>query len=36
VTDVPIWTSIAVMAAAIVLPLAIITIMFRTGYRLKS
>jgi len=36
VTDVPIWTSVAVMAAAIVLPLAIITIMFRTGYRLKS
>jgi ABC-2 type transport system permease protein len=36
VTDVPIWTSVAVMAAAILLPLAIITIMFRTGYRLKS
>jgi ABC-2 type transport system permease protein len=36
VTDVPIWTSVAVMAAAILLPLAIITVMFRTGYRLKS
>jgi len=36
VTDVPLWTSVAVMAAAIVLPLTIITIMFRTGYRLKS
>jgi ABC-2 type transport system permease protein len=36
VADVPLWTSAAVMAAAILLPLAIITIMFRTGYRLKS
>jgi len=36
VTDVPIWTSVAVMTAAILLPLTIITVMFRTGYRLKS
>jgi len=36
ITDVPLWTSVAVMAAAIALPLATITIMFRTGYRLKS
>jgi ABC-2 type transport system permease protein len=36
VTDVPLWTSVAVMVAAILLPLAVITIMFRTGYRLKS
>ena len=31
-----VWTSVAVMAASILLPLAIIVWMFRTGYRLKS
>ena len=36
VTDVPLWASVAVMVGAILLPLAVITIMFRTGYRLKS
>jgi ABC-2 type transport system permease protein len=36
VADVPLWTSVAVMAAAILLPLAIIVVMFKTGYRLKS
>jgi ABC-2 type transport system permease protein len=36
VTDVPLWASVAVMAGAIALPLAVITMMFRTGYRLKS
>ena len=36
ITDVPLWTSVAVMAAAIALPMTIITIMFRTGYRLKT
>jgi ABC-2 type transport system permease protein len=36
VTDVPLWTSTAVMAGSILLPLAMIVWMFRTGYRLKS
>jgi ABC-2 type transport system permease protein len=36
VSDVPVWTSVAVMAAAIVLPLSVIVAMFKTGYRLKS
>ena len=36
VIDVPLWSSVAVMLASIVLPLAIIVVMFRTGYRLKS
>jgi ABC-2 type transport system permease protein len=36
VSDVPLWASVAVMAAAILLPLSIITMMFRTGYRLKQ
>ena len=36
VTDVPLWTSAAVMAGSILLPLAMIVWMFRTGYRLKS
>jgi ABC-2 type transport system permease protein len=36
IADVPLWTSVAAMAAAIVLPLAIIMVMFKTGYRLKS
>jgi ABC-2 type transport system permease protein len=36
INDVPLWTSVAVMAAAILMPLATITVMFRTGYRLKS
>jgi len=36
ITDVPLWTSVTVMVAAILFPLAIIVTMFRTGYRLKS
>ena len=36
IIDVPLWASLAVMATAIALPLAIVTVMFRTGYRLKS
>jgi len=36
VTDVPLWTSVAVMAGSILLPLAMIVWMFRSGYRLKS
>jgi ABC-2 type transport system permease protein len=36
IIDVPLWSSVAVMLASIVLPLIIITVMFRTGYRLKS
>ena len=36
ISDVPLWSSIAVMAAAIALPLAAIIWIFRTGYRLKS
>jgi hypothetical protein len=36
VSDVPLWASVAVMAAAILLPLAAIVWVFRTGYRLKS
>ncbi len=36
VTDVPIWSSVAVMLASILVPLAMIVWMFRTGYRLKS
>ncbi len=36
VADVPLWTSVAVMAGAILLPLGLIVVMFRTGYRLKS
>ena len=36
ITDVPLWTSVAVMGASILLPLAMIVVMFRTGYRLKS
>jgi len=36
ISDVPLWASVAVMAAAIVLPLAAIIWIFRTGYRLKS
>jgi len=36
ITDVPLWTSVAVMLASILLPLAMIVWMFRTGYRLKS
>ena len=34
--DVPLWSSVAMMAAAIVLPLAAIVWIFRTGYRLKA
>lgn len=34
--DVPIWSSLAVMAGAILLPLAAIVWVFRTGYRLKA
>jgi ABC-2 type transport system permease protein len=33
--DVPVWSSVAVLAAIILLTLAAITWMFRTGYRLK-
>jgi ABC-2 type transport system permease protein len=36
VTDVPLWTSVAVMAGSIMLPLTMIVWMFRSGYRLKS
>ena len=36
ISDVPLWASVAVMAAAIALPLAAIIWIFRTGYRLKS
>jgi ABC-2 type transport system permease protein len=36
VNDVPLWASVAVMAGSILLPLAMIVWMFRTGYRLKS
>ncbi len=36
IADVPLWTSVAVMVAAILVPLIIIVTMFRTGYRLKS
>jgi len=36
VSDVPLWTSVAVMLASILIPLAMIMWMFRTGYRLKS
>jgi hypothetical protein len=33
---VPVWSSVAVMLAIIVLCLAAITWIFRTGYRLKQ
>jgi len=36
VADVPVWASVAVMAAIIALCMAIIAWMFRTGYRLKQ
>jgi ABC-2 type transport system permease protein len=36
VNDVPLWASVAVMAGSILLPLAMIVWMFRSGYRLKS
>ena len=36
VSDVPLWSSVAVMAASIILPFAAIVWIFRTGYRLKS
>ncbi|MCF2514078.1 ABC transporter permease [Sphingomonas sp. G124] len=36
VIDVPLWTSVAVMAGSIILPLTMIVWMFRSGYRLKS
>ena len=36
VSDVPLWSSVAVMAASIVIPFAAIVWIFRTGYRLKS
>ena len=36
VTDVPVWSSIAVMLAIIVICMAVIAWMFRTGYRLKQ
>ena len=36
VTDVPLWSSVAVMVAAILLPFAAIVWIFRTGYRLKA
>ena len=36
VSDVPLWSSVAVMAGAILLPFAAIVWIFRTGYRLKS
>ncbi|HET9355517.1 MAG TPA: ABC transporter permease [Sphingomicrobium sp.] len=34
--DVPLWSSVAMMAAAVALPLAAIVWIFRTGYRLKA
>jgi ABC-2 type transport system permease protein len=36
VADVPVWASVAVMAAIIALCMAVIAWMFRTGYRLKQ
>ena len=36
VADVPVWSSVAVMAALIAICMAIIAWMFRTGYRLKQ
>jgi ABC-2 type transport system permease protein len=36
VADVPVWSSVAVMAAIIAFCLAIIAWVFRTGYRLKQ
>ncbi len=36
VSDVPLWSSVAVMAGSILLPFAAIVWIFRTGYRLKS
>lgn len=36
VSDVPLWASIAVMAAAVIVPLAAIVLIFRSGYRLKQ
>jgi len=36
VADVPVWTSVAMLAAIIALCLAVITWMFKTGYRLKQ
>ena len=36
ITDVPLWSSVAVMLGAILLPLAAIVWIFRTGYRLKQ
>lgn len=35
-TDVPLWSSLAVLAAVILLPMAAIIWIFRTGYRLKN
>ena len=36
VTDVPVWSSVAVMVAIIALCMGVIAWMFRTGYRLKQ
>ena len=36
VSDVPLWSSVAVMAGSILLPFAAIVWIFRSGYRLKS
>ena len=36
VTDVPVWSSVAVMLAIIVICMAVIAWMFRSGYRLKQ
>lgn len=36
VADAPLWSSLAVMAAAILVPLAAIVWIFRTGWRLKA
>jgi ABC-2 type transport system permease protein len=36
VADVPVWSSVAVMAAIIALCLAAITWIFKSGYRLKK
>ncbi len=36
ITDVPLWSSVAVMAASIVVPLAAIVWVFKSGYRLKQ
>jgi ABC-2 type transport system permease protein len=36
VADVPVWSSVAVTAGIIIVCMAVIAWMFRTGYRLKQ